>query len=197
MAVIPDSDCEVITGCYSPDGSLRVIDAQSGATCRTKETKITWNQTGPQGPIGPQGPQGETGPTGPEGPAGTGGVSLTETVSVKAEVAPTCVANDPGAVDEHDAAAVTLPTGTYLPVFSGVTFATPNNFMSWELDVNTTEESPSRLAIYFGGGWEQLTFNTFTLYVPTPIVVHSAARLGFGCGGPRIDGLVHFLPRVA
>jgi hypothetical protein len=80
-ASIPDAN-GVITGCYvTASGGLRVIDA-SVSKCTPGETKITWNQTGPQGPpgpIGPQGPaglqglQGAAGPAGPTGPAGPAG----------------------------------------------------------------------------------------------------------------------------
>lgn len=52
-AAIPDSGSGVITGCYSGVGTLRVIDAQGGATCLGSETTLTWGQTGPQGPAGP------------------------------------------------------------------------------------------------------------------------------------------------
>jgi len=63
----------VISGCYSKkDGSLRVIDASS-ASCKSAETALTWNQTGPQGPkgdSGPQGPKGDQGAQGAQGPKG-------------------------------------------------------------------------------------------------------------------------------
>lgn len=62
FGAIPDSD-GVIHGCYlKGDGGLRVIDTEAGETCRSAETELLWNQTGPQGP---QGPQGEQGPPGP------------------------------------------------------------------------------------------------------------------------------------
>jgi hypothetical protein len=53
-----------ISGCYAKsNGSLRVIDAESGAACITnKETALSWNQQGPPGPQGPVGPQGPPGP---------------------------------------------------------------------------------------------------------------------------------------
>jgi type VI secretion system secreted protein Hcp len=87
---IPGSD-GVITGCYLKTvsnidiqryGQLRVIDTSQPAqnpnggpneqgACLPDETKITWNQSGPQGPAGPTGPQGPAGGQGPQGPAGT------------------------------------------------------------------------------------------------------------------------------
>jgi hypothetical protein len=67
------------TGCVNNgSGILRVL--QPGESCRSNETQISWNQTGPEGPAGPAGatgPQGlpgqpgEKGDTGPAGPAGT------------------------------------------------------------------------------------------------------------------------------
>ena len=82
------SDDEAIHGCYdSKTGMLRVRQASTDA-CRTHETPLTWNRSGPQGepgpagaagadgaegPAGPAGPAGPTGPAGPEGPAGPAG----------------------------------------------------------------------------------------------------------------------------
>jgi hypothetical protein len=79
-AVVASGDDAVINGCYNKtNGNLRVVD--EGATCRTNETPIAWNEQGPQGPQGEQGPQGDPGPAGaqgdpgpagPQGPAGNG-----------------------------------------------------------------------------------------------------------------------------
>lgn len=57
-AAIPSST-GVISGCYNNrTGALRVIDAEAGAMCTTRETPISWNQQGPPGPPGqPPGPQ--------------------------------------------------------------------------------------------------------------------------------------------
>ena len=71
-ATIPDSG-GVIHGCYAKNGSLRVVDTAAGEACSSKETALTWNQTGPQGPPGPQGAEGPQGPAGPSGPAGPQG----------------------------------------------------------------------------------------------------------------------------
>jgi hypothetical protein len=52
----------VISGCYSKkNGSLRVIDAEAGATCDNGSVTLTWNQQGPAGPQGIAGPQGAAG----------------------------------------------------------------------------------------------------------------------------------------
>ena len=72
-----------IHACVSNNsGAMRVVEAAT--TCRTGETKLTWNTQGPQGlqgpqgvpgPVGPQGPQGEPGATGPQGPQGATGAT--------------------------------------------------------------------------------------------------------------------------
>lgn len=93
-AAIPSSN-GTIHGCYTGGGDLRVIDAEAGQTCKTRETALSWaaqgpagpqGETGPAGPIGPVGPQGETGPQGPQGPAGTPGVSGYQVVSIQSQI---------------------------------------------------------------------------------------------------------------
>jgi hypothetical protein len=61
-AAIPDGS-GVIHGCYSKrDGTLRVIDTATGASCSAaKESPLTWNQAGPPGPPGPKGDKGDPG----------------------------------------------------------------------------------------------------------------------------------------
>ena len=47
-AAIPDSDDGEIHACAQKNnGQLRVIDAESGDSCRGSESSITWNQRGP------------------------------------------------------------------------------------------------------------------------------------------------------
>lgn len=93
----------VITGCYSKDGSLRVIDAEAGQQCSNKEKTLPWSQTGPQGipgipgrpgATGPQGVQGEIGPIGPTGPMGLHG--LAGATGMPGPVGPTGVPGAPG-----------------------------------------------------------------------------------------------------
>ncbi|MEP7053788.1 MAG: hypothetical protein ABI912_00890 [Actinomycetota bacterium] len=70
-AAIPSGG--VISGCYlKSGGTLRVIDP-STTSCKSGETSLQWNQTGPAGPQGIQGPVGATGPQGTVGPAGPAG----------------------------------------------------------------------------------------------------------------------------
>lgn len=104
LATIPGSG-GVISGCYAnKGGNLRVIDAPA-ASCKSTESPLSWNETGPQGPQGPQGapgakgdpgpqgpqgPQGQQGPkgdAGPQGPQGPSGISGYQTVHVDFDVA--------------------------------------------------------------------------------------------------------------
>src|SRR5262245_19520415 len=56
-AAIPDSDDGEIHACYQKkQGQLRVIDAQTGQSCRPSEESLVWNQEGVQGETGPRGP---------------------------------------------------------------------------------------------------------------------------------------------
>jgi hypothetical protein len=76
-AAIPDPS-GAIHGCYDKAlGSVRVIDPSSSNPlknkCRSYETALDWNQTGPQGPAGPAGAKGDTGAAGAAGPAGPKG----------------------------------------------------------------------------------------------------------------------------
>ena len=75
FASIPGAN-GIIYGCYSNgSGILRVID-NSTTQCKSNETALNFNQTGPQGPQGvpgapgPQGLKGDPGPAGPAGPTG-------------------------------------------------------------------------------------------------------------------------------
>ena len=48
-----EAGSETINGCYNTsNGSLRVL---TSGQCRTSETAVSWNKTGPQGEQGPQG----------------------------------------------------------------------------------------------------------------------------------------------
>jgi len=53
------------------DGTIYVVALET--PCKKNETKISWNEVGPQGPIGPAGPLGPQGPTGPAGAPGPAG----------------------------------------------------------------------------------------------------------------------------
>lgn len=59
FAAIPDGD-GVFHACVDRVGNVRLVEG--GAECRSNETAVTWNHTGPQGPSGETGPQGPAGP---------------------------------------------------------------------------------------------------------------------------------------
>jgi hypothetical protein len=62
VAAIPDSDDGEIHGCYNNrNGDLRVIDAEAGENCGSRETALTWNQQGPPGTPGSAGASALTG----------------------------------------------------------------------------------------------------------------------------------------
>lgn len=66
----------VISGCYTNAqvAGLHAIGLiNSGATCPTGTTALSWSMTGPTGPAGPAGPAGVAGPVGPAGPIGPAG----------------------------------------------------------------------------------------------------------------------------
>ena len=68
-------DSQVIHACYKSDtpsnGQVRIVG--SADVCKSNETSIDWNVTGPAGPAGPAGPSGPPGPKGDVGPAGPAG----------------------------------------------------------------------------------------------------------------------------
>jgi hypothetical protein len=68
-------DGQVIHACYKSDtpgnGQVRIVG--SADVCKSNETSIEWNMTGPTGPAGPPGPSGPVGPKGDAGPAGPAG----------------------------------------------------------------------------------------------------------------------------
>lgn len=116
-ATIPDS-AGVIHSCYSKaNGTWRPIDYPS-ERCKSGETQLDFNQTGPQGPAGPQGPTGPAGPQGPEGPqgpAGPPGPAGTPGVS-DAYLGSSGLVGDRTGLDDgefHTLAPVTVPAGSY------------------------------------------------------------------------------------
>jgi hypothetical protein len=65
----PSIFTDVIHGCLSSTGTLRVIDSAE-TKCKTTEKSLTWNQKGQRGATGAAGPAGPAGARGPAGPAG-------------------------------------------------------------------------------------------------------------------------------
>jgi hypothetical protein len=57
--------------CVSKAGAIKIVSA--AAKCPAGQSKISWNNTGPQGPAGKAGPAGPAGLAGPAGPQGRTG----------------------------------------------------------------------------------------------------------------------------
>jgi hypothetical protein len=58
------------------DKKTGILHLKTRGRCKRGQTRVTWNQVGPQGPQGtpgPQGPQGSAGPQGVQGPQGAQG----------------------------------------------------------------------------------------------------------------------------
>ena len=60
-AAIP-SDGGVVSACKKSDGSIKLIDKESGQGCSPSQQLVEWSKQGPQGPPGPQGPAGPADP---------------------------------------------------------------------------------------------------------------------------------------
>lgn len=128
-ASIPGPD-GVIHSCYTKStGAIRIID--SAANCKSGETSLNWNQTGPAGtpglagPIGPKGvtgpagPAGSAGPAGPQGPKGTTGASgPTGPAGPSGNTLYARVGSDGTLVAGTATSATTLGTGRYEVFFS-------------------------------------------------------------------------------
>ena len=109
-ASIPDSS-GAIHSCYTKSGgALRVIDS-AVTNCKSTETSLNWNQTGPPGPPGANGnngtngtngKDGATGPTGPSGPTGPAGMSVQQVTGNTATLG----------ANSNISSQATCPTGT-------------------------------------------------------------------------------------
>jgi hypothetical protein len=65
------SQTKTITVCA--DNKTGVLHLKTHGRCKSSQTRVTWNQQGPQGVQGPLGPQGVQGAQGVQGPAGAPG----------------------------------------------------------------------------------------------------------------------------
>jgi Phage Tail Collar Domain len=60
-AAIPSAD-GVVSACKKSDGSIKLIDKESGQSCGASQKLVEWSRQGPPGPVGPQGPAGPSDP---------------------------------------------------------------------------------------------------------------------------------------
>ena len=79
VAQIPSSTDGTITACMTtPAGTIRLIDAQAGATCKKSEKKVTWSEAGQPGTDGVSGYEmvSSTSPNATVPPGGGGGYQM-------------------------------------------------------------------------------------------------------------------------
>lgn len=99
VAAIPAAN-GTIKGCYANVNSLllgiphskgdaRIVDENEG--CRSYETTLRWNQTGPRGPAGPQGATGAAGADGVPGAPGISRATLVGSATVSNIANPTAL----------------------------------------------------------------------------------------------------------
>jgi type VI secretion system secreted protein Hcp len=79
-AFAASQDSTTINGCVAKDGKLRVLAANEA--CKSDETPLSWNTTGPAGSQGPAGATGATGPAGPPGSAAASPDAVDATLTV-------------------------------------------------------------------------------------------------------------------
>lgn len=114
---IAASKTKTITVCA--DKKTSVLHLKVHGRCKQSQTRVSWNQQGPQGvqgrqgQAGPQGPAGLQGPAGPQGPAG---------VTVWA-----IVAGNGALIDGRGVAVQHLSTGTYQVTITDPTCAREDN----------------------------------------------------------------------
>ena len=80
-----------IRACVLPTGGTRIVIGSEG--CKSNETLVEWNVSGPQGPQGPEGPPGSPG-------SASAGLKVVNASG-----------GDVGTLLDHDAALLTLPSG--------------------------------------------------------------------------------------
>lgn len=100
---IPSGADGVIHACYQKPGLLanpgavRVIDQEAGQRCRSNETALVWNQSGPKGDTGPKGDPGVTGARGEQGFKGdTGATGAGGEQGPKGDTGPQGLKGEPG-----------------------------------------------------------------------------------------------------
>lgn len=99
----------VINGCYTKStGGIRIID--SAASCKSGETSLNWNQTGPAGATGAQGAKGDAGAIGPAGPQGDAGPA-----GPKGDIGPAGPTGDTGPKGDQGAPGADGATGPVGP----------------------------------------------------------------------------------
>jgi collagen triple helix repeat protein len=142
------SSSNVYEGCLSRATGVAYdirVDSSARPGCRSHDTLISWNQTGPVGATGARGAKGDSGPTGPQGATGDTGAQ-----GLKGDTGPAGPSGPMGAPGPRgDTGAAGSPgiSGYY---FDGSQFDVPASYR-----VTETKSCPSGLKVITGGAWLQ------------------------------------------
>ena len=149
------SKTKTITVCA--DKSTGILHLKMRGRCKSSQTRVTWNQQGPQGAPGPQGATGATGAVGAQGSQGPQGAQGPAGVTVWAQVA------DSGQVGSGNGISVQhVPgTGTYEVTITDPTCAGETNAPV----VSVSDSAPAPTNSPFPMAWFELTAqNQFTVF---------------------------------
>ena len=156
-AAIPASDGQ-INACYDKaSGQLRIYDPETNSpkACVSKESAITWSQSGqpgPVGPVGPAGPQGAQGPEGPKGDAGAAGP-----IGPAGAAGPAGPTGPAGQAGQKGDTGDTGPQGAQGPAGTALAYATvmPDGSLDWTQTKNVvqvTNPATGQYCVYLADG---------------------------------------------
>jgi hypothetical protein len=176
VAAVPAAD-GLITSCRTlSSGSLRVIDAEAGATCKSTEKKLTWNQTGPQGPAGAQGPKGDPGQQGAPGPKGADGAT-----GPQGEPGPAGPAGTPGGLsDVYTSSGNASIDGSNYTVITALNLPAGKYLVNgWGMSLNQQEQSAMVSCNMYDNRGNHLGTSDATLPAPSIVDTNSYATVPF------------------
>ena len=181
----------VINGCYLKSGGLRVID--SAEQCKSNETALNFNQTGPQGPQGPAGPIGPQGPQGLQGPQGTTGA--TGNTGYTVATGPTGPAGANGTSDAYiarapasgfifldsDIVSVSVPAGSYVINSKMTLVSADGDPQTAQCTLSTGDFSEARV-----GGGESAGASRLVLSLQDAATFNATTTITVHCNGFHI-----------
>jgi hypothetical protein len=183
-ASIPDGSGTYTACMLRSTGTIRLIDPSLPPSsllshCTSLESRITWNQTGPQGPQGPRGATGPQGPTGAQGPKGATGLQ-----GLQGERGQQGTQGSTGPTGQDGAQGPTGPAGT----FTGH-YASPNGLFSIDVgDTGIRLQGPGGDARLNAGGWSFQSNGPMSLQGPLVQLNGCSAALAL------VNGLVAVTP---
>ena len=193
FASIPGGD-GVIHSCYLKNGGLRVID--STEQCKSNETALNFNQTGPQGPQGPQGPAGPIGPQGPQGLQGLQGTTgATGNTGYTGAIGPTGPAGANGTSDAYiarapasgfisldsDIVSVSVPAGSYVINSKMTLVSGDHDPQTAQCTLSTGDFSEARV-----GGGENAGASRMVLSLQDAATFNATTTITVHCNGYHI-----------